>query len=264
MTHRGVAAARRLVDQVSTIIDTLTPGEWALPSGCAGWRVQDVIAHLAAGAHVTAEPATSPPAANTGTAEQHMEAAVAVRRHWSAEDVRREFAEYAKRSLDVLESVQTYSTEMVLLDLGTYPMHVLADVVAFDYYCHLHADVLAPHGPIERLAPAVDDELLQPVVGWMLLGLPQMQGHDLDVLQVPLVLELTGPGGGRWLVTPANADASIQVAEAPDLPGAATVTSTAQDFVRWATARASWRDLATLSGDDESGVTTFLDRLNII
>ena len=69
---------------------------------------------------------------------------------------------------------------------------------------------------------------------------------------------------GRWLVTPANAGAPIQVAEAPHLPGAATVTSTTQDFVRWATARASWRELATLCACGESSVTAFLDRLNII
>jgi uncharacterized protein (TIGR03083 family) len=266
MTQRGVAAARRLVDQASAIIDSLTPEEWLLPSGCEGWRVQDVVAHLAAGAHLTADPATSPPTDGTGTAEQQMEAMVALRRDWSADDVQREYSAHAKQAVDVLASLQAEpfaSAEMALLDLGTYPTHVLADVVAFDHYCHLHADVLAPHGPIKRVAPSVDDELLQPVIGWMLLGLPQMQGRDLDVLQVPLALVLTGPGGGRWILTPAGAGADIQI-DASDRACSETVSSTAQDFVRWATARASWRGLATMSGDGGGGVRAFVDRLNII
>jgi uncharacterized protein (TIGR03083 family) len=265
MTQIGVAAARRLVDQVSELVVSLTPDQWWLQSGCAGWRVQDVVAHLAAGAHVTADPATSPPAETTGSAEQQMAAMVELRRGWSSAEVRREYLDHADRAIDVLAGIQAEplaSTDMKLLDLGVYPTHVLADVVAFDHYCHLYEDVLAPHGPVERAVRTPDHDLLEPVIGWMLLGLPQMQGRDLDVLHVPLALELTGPGGGRWVITPAGEGADIQV-DASDEACVATVSSTATDFVRWATKRASWRELAHVSGDGD-GVSTFLDRLNII
>jgi hypothetical protein len=194
-----------------------------------------------------------------------MAAMVAVRSRWSSAEVRREYLDHADRATDVLAGLQAEphaSAEMKLLDLGVYPTHVLADVVAFDHYCHLYEDVLAPHGPVERAAPTLDDDLLRPVIGWMLLGLPQMQGRDLDVLRVPLALELTGPGGGRWVLTPAGSGADIQVDES-EAACVATVTSTATDFVRWGTARASWRSLATVTGDGD-GVGEFLDRLNII
>jgi hypothetical protein len=37
-------------------LETLTPEQWATPSLCQGWRVQDVAAHLAAAPSVTPGP----------------------------------------------------------------------------------------------------------------------------------------------------------------------------------------------------------------
>jgi uncharacterized protein (TIGR03083 family) len=261
-----VYAARELVDQVSELIESLTPQEWQQPSGCVGWRVQDVIAHLGGGAHQTVEPPNVDEGATiAGTAEQQMEAMVLARRTQTSEEIKQEYLDYAARSVDWMAGLQSEpvaSTPVPILDLGTYPIHIFPDVVAFDHYCHLHVDVLAPFGPIDRTVPPVENEVLRPAIGWMLLGLPQMQGRDLDVLQRPLALELTGPGGGRWVLSPALSDAGIQVRES-DEACPASVRSSAADFVRWATGRAPWRQLANLSGD-VTAAEPFLDRLNII
>ena len=41
-----------------------------------------------------------------------------------------------------------------MLDLGTYPLHAIADMFTFDMTTHLRDDILAPRGPITRdLAP---------------------------------------------------------------------------------------------------------------
>ena len=265
ITEQGVRAARTLVDQVSAVIATLTPQEWEQPSGCAGWRVQDVIAHLGGGAHSTVEPPEAGGEPATGTAEQLMAAMVDVRRGQTSAQIKAEYLEYAGRSVDWMAGLQsepTASTEVPILDLGNYPLHIFPDIVAFDHYCHLYVDVLAPFGPIERDVAPADDDMLRPAIGWMLLGLPQMQGRDLDVLQRPLALELSGPGGGRWVLTPAGPDTPIEIRESGD-PAAATVHSSAPDFVRWATARAPWRELAEVTGD-ATAAEPFLDRLNII
>lgn len=248
------------------LIESLAPHEWQQPSGCVGWRVQDVIAHLGAGAHQTVEPPSGDESGKVrGTAEQQMEAMVVGRRTWTSEAVKQEYLDYADRSIDSMTRLQiepVASTVVPILDLGTYPLHIFPDIVAFDHYCHLHADVLAPYGPIERIVPPVEDEILRPAIGWMLLGLPQMQGRDLHVLRRPLALELTGPGGGRWVLLPASSDDRIQVHES-DEACPVRVRSSAEDFVRWATGRANWRELAQLSGD-VAAAEPFLDRLNII
>jgi uncharacterized protein (TIGR03083 family) len=265
MTLAGVHAARQLVGQVSDLIVSLTAREWQLPSGCAGWRVQDVVAHLASGAHTTVEPQQPSPGL---TAEQQMDAMVAARHEWSADQVVQEYLEYAMPAVDLMAGLQNEphaSTVVPLLDLGNYPVSILPDVVAFDHYCHLHVDVLAPHGPVEREHGVADDDILRPAIGWMLLGLPQMQGRDLDVLRVPLVLNLSGPGGGAWLLKPAGPEGPITVTAAPahTMPDVTIVRSATTDFVRWATQRAPWRAHVDISGRS-ADVESFLDRLNII
>ena len=57
-------------------------------------------------------------------------------------------------------------------DLGTYQLYSLANAFAFDHYCHLRVDLLAPTGPIVRDLPPVDDALVAPAVGWMLIRRP--------------------------------------------------------------------------------------------
>ena len=91
----------------------------------------------------------------------------------------------------------------------------------------------APRGPIERQVPAADESRLAPAVGWMLAGLPHMQGDAFPFVDRPLTLQLTGPGGGRWTIS-GRGDGHVGVEPGEDPASAAKITSEAHDFVVWA------------------------------
>jgi hypothetical protein len=139
-------------------------------------------------------------------------------------------------------------------------MHQLADAYAFDHYCHLRVDLLAPNGPIERELPPADDALVGPAVGWMLAGIPQMQPGLERHLTGRIRLVLTGPGGGTWDM---SRDGDAIVVGEPSGDADATVTSDAHDFVLWGTVRTPWRDACQVDGD-QTVAATFLDALNIV
>jgi hypothetical protein len=140
-------------------------------------------------------------------------------------------------------------------------MHQLADAYAFDHYCHLRVDLLAPHGPIARDVPAADEARLGPAIRWMLTGIPQMQPGLETTLAAPIALALSGPGGGTWRI--ANDGGSLTLTDGSRDDEVATVSSDGHAFVIWGTAREPWRGHCTVTGD-ESVAATFLDALNVI
>jgi hypothetical protein len=135
---------------------------------------------------------------------------------------------------------------------GHYPLHMVVNAFAFDHYCHLRFDVLQPNGPIDRPAPPSDDVRLGATMEWLLAGLPQMPGEAIrTTVTRPVGLSLTGPGGGTWTIKPAVDDGPVEVADGLDGEVAATITSSTDDFVVWATRRRPWKGQSVeLSGDD--------------
>jgi uncharacterized protein (TIGR03083 family) len=267
VTDAAVRAVDALAGEYSDIIAGLSAAEWTAPSRCAGWRVQDLVAHTGSNFKVLVEPpaAADPSAVPTPalTAEQLQEALVDVRRGWDADAVRQEFEKYREGAIAVLRALQdpaVADAPLTLSDLGTYPSHLLADAFAFDLFCHLRVDLLAPTGPVRRPAGPVTDDLLGPGIGWMLAGLPQMCPPVAAVLDRPLGLRLTGPGGGEWTVAPGRPEPMVAsgIADA-----AATVTSPATEFVLWGTKRTDWRESATVDGDEDYAAQV-LDALNIV
>jgi hypothetical protein len=264
-----VDAVRVGVDEALEVFESLTEEEWQRPSGCAGWRVQDVAAHISSNCKETSEP--SPPPATPlppMPAERLMDLLVEPRRSWSASQVLDELRTYGPRLVDTLGAMQqppVAGSPLTVADLGTYEMHQLADAYAFDLYCHLRHDVLAPRGPIERPVAPADDLRAGPAVEWMLAGLPQMQGDVFDFVDRTIALRLDGPGGGTWSISPAGGGrvvvAPIESDESVD--AAATIRSDSHDFVAWGTKRTDWRDSVALDGDRELA-TRFLDTLNIV
>ena len=148
-------------------------------------------------------------------------------------------------------------------DLGTYQLHSLANAFAFDHYCHLRIDLLAPTGPLADTLPAATDAEVRPGVEWMLIGMPQMQPAELAAaVTQPLGLRLTGAGGGEWTIQPAGADGLIGITDGI-ASAAATVSSSAHDFVRWGTKRCDWRECCSVDGDSAYAAAV-LDTLNIV
>ncbi len=264
MTKQAIDALQAERELVIQLAESLTPEEWATPSDCVGWRVQDVVAHMSAvfktvaGAPVArAEPASD-------DAERNADSGVDERRSWSSDEVLDEYREWSATAIAALTTMQEpplADAVIPLGNLGDHPMHILADALVFDHYCHLRHDLLAPAGPLQRDALPQDDLRLTPAIEWMLAGLPQMCASALEVDR-PLSLVLEGAGGGSWIIAPGERLVTITSATADD--AAATVTSSAHDFVSWGTKRRGWRDLGVrVDGDVDYGASV-LDAINII
>ena len=264
MSKEAVVALRLAVDEVKSVVSSLTDEEWSRPSGCAGWSVRDLVAHMSSNYKETVDPSPPPTEPVQLPAERMMDLLVEPRKDWTNQQILAEYLDYCDKAVDVLASFQDEplaSTVIPLADLGSYPMHQLADAYAFDHYCHLRIDLLAPRGPIERAVPAADATRIGPAVRWMITGMPQMQQNLGASLSAPIVLVLTGPGGGEWTIAPSGSDIVV-TAGALDT-AVATVSSSGHDFVDWGTQRSNWRGHCSVTGD-ESVVARFLDALNII
>jgi uncharacterized protein (TIGR03083 family) len=263
MSREGLASAARSVAEVKDVVASLTDDEWSLPSGCNGWTVKDLVAHMSSNFKEVVEPSPPPPEPINLPAERLMDLLVEPRQPWSNSEVRDEYLAFCDGAVAVLTALQDEplaSTVIPLADLGSYPMNQLADAFAFDHYCHLRVDLLQPTGPIARDLPEVDDALVAPAVGWMLTGLPQMQPGLEKSLLGSIRLTLTGAGGGSWRIA-RDGDGIVVLADAD--PTDVTVTSAAHDFVLWGTKRTPWREACVVEGDSVVA-ETFFDALNIV
>ncbi|MEU8687580.1 maleylpyruvate isomerase family mycothiol-dependent enzyme [Streptomyces sp. NPDC048665] len=266
MTRAGLAAARSGTTQLAEIIPQVNDEQWELPSACDGWRVIDVVAHLAALASEAVDPPPPDPSLPKNR-ERYHDLRVDQRRGWSHAEVLDEWRRSTPRQLDLLEAAQeppSADEPVEVAGLGTYPRHLLANTMAFNVFCHLYNDMLAPDGPLPFRLPEPTDDLVAPAVDFMLAGLPQMQGPELTAtVGRPLVLELTGPGATTVTIHPATApDGQLTVAPGTD-DATTRIHSTALDFIAWATTRKPWRDHCSITGD-ATAATPFLDFLNII
>jgi uncharacterized protein (TIGR03083 family) len=262
-THSDLVALLRSIDEVA----------WLQPSACAGWRVHDVVAHVTSNFQALVEPAVAlAEPTEPMTAEQAMEALVAPRKEWTRQQLLDEYERYVDGAFATLAAMQAEplaSTPMALADLGSYPMHLLANAYCFDHYCHLRHDLVAPAGPLADTLPTADDARLRPGIEWMWAGLPTMCPAVSQVVDRPITIELTGVGGGRWALLPANSTAgpgatiTVEQLDLGESRGAAAATSTAHDFVSWGTGRSAWRRACTLNGDTDYAARV-LDAIDII
>lgn len=267
MTQQAVDALVEEQALALSLVEGLSEEEWAAPSGCEGWSVQDLVCHLACGMQLIVDPGSMPTPDDAGGAEAAMDLAVVDRRDWSPDQVvgaYRQWSEQGRAALATLQDPGLAATPLPLGDLGTHPMHLVANAYAFDTYCHLRFDLLAPRGPLDRPALPEDELRLQPTIDWLLAGLPQMCTAALKpAMTVPWVLELTGPGGGTWTVAPTDGDHACTVTEGDGASGAFRVTSSTHDFVAWSTQRTDWREHASVDGDD-AAAAPILDAVNLI
>ncbi len=267
MSKQAVAALEAFHHRIVDVAKTFSDAEWIAPSACAGWRVRDVISHLADGARFLVDPLPDPPELEPlpSDRERQHDIHVDMRSGWTTAEVLEEFEHFGAERLTRLPGLQEEplaSTEIEVPGLGTYPIHAGANGWAFDHFSHLYLDLTAPRGPIERDLPPVTDDEMDPVIEWMFMGLPQMQGPELEeALHAPVTINLTGPGGGTRTVSRSEESGGLVVTEGDD--GEVTVTSAATDFVAWGTGRTPWRSSCEVDGDVRL-VGEFLSTLSII
>lgn len=266
MTQLAVEGYRAEREAMLGVLRSLQDDEWEQPTGCEGWSVKDLTLHLGTSLQIVVDPEKATPPGDDGT-EAALDSAVAAARDLSPSDALAMYEKYSEQACDAFAGLQAEGvagTEIPMADLGTHPLHYVANAFAFDTYTHLRLDLLPPRGSIERDVPPPGDAALQASVEWLLAGLPQMCTAALKpVMTDPVHLVLAGPAGGEWTIEPSESEHACEVTSGTQSYGAARIESTVEDFVRWSTKRADWRDYATVSGDHELA-EPILDAINLI
>lgn len=258
MTKAAIDALRAEQQRALDLFAGLSAAEWAAPSGCAGWRVQDVAQHMASVFHSIADP-SSIEGGTSSDVEQNAEVPVQARRDWTPDQVVAEYVEWSEKGIGALAMMQEPGmAEMViaLANLGSHPMHILGNAIVFDHYCHLRHDIGAA---VDRAAALPrDPAALAATVDWMLAGVPQMctaaladctQGVNLVFSDLDGAGYTLAPGAPLWIVT-SGVDAALP----------AVITS-AHDFISWGTKRADWR---TMDVRADGAAAATLDAINVI
>jgi uncharacterized protein (TIGR03083 family) len=217
----------------------LSEEQWQAPSGCQGWRVQDVVTHLANLFWILVDPAKLPPFDGVPT-EQAQEAAVQARKGMSGAEALADYKEAAGPALEHLAQLETIDMAVPLGDLGTYPAALLPTAYSFDHYTHIRTDLFGPRGPLQGRPPTSDPQRLAPVLDWIEAALPQQNQAAWQACS--LALEMTGAGAR-----------SISFGTGQPT---ATVRSDAPSFVRWVTQRGSWAELGVQATGDAVALAT--------
>jgi len=219
------------------VCDGLTEELWQAPSGCAGWRVQDVITHMANLFWLLVEPARLPDLSGLPT-EQAQQAAVQARAGMSGEAALADYADVSKPALDKLAELAALEIELPLGDLGTHPAAVLPTAYAFDHYTHIRADLFPPRGPLPGEPPPSDELRVGSALDWISAALAQQNAAASQ--ECTLDIEVTGTGAR-----------SIRFGHGGPM---ATIRSNGPALIRWITQRASWEDVGAESEGDNSAL----------
>ena len=231
MTQKAIEALAADREALLKIGAGLGDAEWGSESGCPGWSVQDVVAHLGALYWAVVDPSTLPEVGELPT-ERAQDALVEQRRSWSPAQVLADYESVSIQALAALEGLADQEFEVPLGDLGTYPASVLSSAFAFDHFLHIRSDLFAPRGPLTGAPPPSDELHLGPALDWVEAALPQQNAAALAGLGAAVEIDLHGPGARLIRLGPGEAAG----------PGAAAsrVRSDTPAFVRWITQRTTW------------------------
>jgi uncharacterized protein (TIGR03083 family) len=216
----------------------LGEADWKTDSGCPGWSVQDLVAHLGALYWAVVDPTQLPDATGL-TTEQSNDVWVESRRGLSPAQVLADYAEVSSKALDVLASFDGLPDEIPLGDLGTYPLALLPAAYSFDHYLHIRDDLFAPRGPLAGPPPAAGELRLASVLDWVQAALPQQNAAVLSAFDGAIEFLIAGPA-------PRTITAGTGAVRA-------RVTCGAPEFLRSITQRATWHEPGvTCTGDAAS------------
>lgn len=255
-----IGALRQERAALLSLCRDLDDAEWQTPSAAKGWRVQDVVAHMASGFHGVFTPAALT-MMRSKDIERINDVLVDERRGWAPSQTLAEYERWSNRVIGIAAAVSRTPLAAVRLplgELGPFPFRLLfGSAFVFDHHTHLRHDIVPALG---RPMPATDANRMAVVLEWMFAVLSnQLRAARPPWLTQNVGITLDGPGGGSWLVHP---DGSVT-------PGAvdaavAQITGTALAFPKWGTRRADWRDCdVRLSGDSDYG-SRLLDEVHVV
>lgn len=252
MTIQGANALPLLRGRALEVADAVARADaWREPSGCPGWSVADIFAHLTQMFRSVVDP--DPALPSTGAAERDAAAAVEALRGETVDRVLETYRTLSTDGVRSLERIQHHNPDrdLVMAELGSYPRHLLADAFAFDHWTHLEIDLVG-HVPALAAERGREVEVMRPVLTWMLAGLGQMCPDVVHALSAPVALELAGPAGGRWVISESGGAAVVTELRSDEGTAvAATIRSSDREFVEWATQRRPWTEVVRVSGDQQ-------------
>ncbi len=231
----GVRADR---DVLLDICWRLRPSDWAAASGCEGWTVKDLVAHLGALFWAVVDASKLPDISGMPT-EAGQEMLVRSRRDLTPSAVLKDYAEVSEMALERLAELAEVDMELPLGDLGTYPASVIPSAYSFDHYTHIRADLFRPRGPLAGPPPPADEFRLGSVLDWVEAALPQQNPAAVDTGLFEL--QVTGP--------------AARVVSFGTGQSTATVSSDAFSLIRWVTQRGTWEELGVHAAGDEPALS---------
>jgi uncharacterized protein (TIGR03083 family) len=258
-----IAAVRKERDDVVEFCRSLTPAEWATPSTCEGWSIQDVLAHMAGIAHGVFTP-WMVKFMTTKSIERNNDADVETRRSWEPAKVLAEYEKWSSRMVKLLALGQRpplAKAPFKVGELGVYPMAQVASASVFDTHLHLHYDMAPALG---RTLPTPAPGTIAVINEWVLEGIPKMCREALSFMDRPVTITLEGPGGGSWGLVPSPGGKAARVQPAPVTGSAAQITAAASEFALWTTHRKPWREQDVKLDGDEAYATRILDAVRVV
>lgn len=236
MAYTALEALRADRAALLEICARLGDEDWKAESGCPGWSVQDVVAHVGTVFWQLVDTSKLPDASGL-PAERAQDVYTESRRTWTPAQVVEDYTSVSEVALESLAGFEGQEFEIPLGDLGTYPARLLANAFAFDHFTHIRADLFPPRGPLGGDPPPSDEVRLVATLDWIEAALPQQNAAVVEGLGGRLRLEILGT--------------AARVIELGAGEASAQVTSDAPALVRYATGRATWEDVAAQpSGDD--------------
>jgi uncharacterized protein (TIGR03083 family) len=256
---------RRAAKDIIAVAETFSDRDWQTPSAASEWSVQDVVTHVGCLLGDLVAAVNHHPLPDLGIEKLNDIQVAEQRDHTGAETITslRQRLDQALAAFEPLQDEPAASAETQMLDLGSYPLHAIADMFAFDMTTHLRYDILAPRGPIDRDVPALDEVLLEPSIAWLVAGVTKMQPALIASIGGPLRLELTGPAARDLVI--GVIDGAITVSPTTDACAdvVATIRSSTADFLAWSTRRVNWRNAVSVAGDHVAA-QRFLNTVNLI
>lgn len=265
MSDLAVTGLRGLMDDVTALGEDLSDRTQCLPWLDGERRLRP---YGVAPAHFRRDGERA--AATLRRPEAENEETVAARRVGRPGSALGEYREYADREIATLEGLQATGVREATQDFGALAvirLHTLADLLTFDAYLHLHEDVLAPMGPLERPRPLADETRLGPAATWITQGMA-LQDNAVAIgkkLTAPIVLALNGSGGGTWTLVLAGTSGGVRLEDGEDPDrAAATVRCSTAMIASWTTKRRDWQRCGVSITGDEVLATAVLDAVHII
>ena len=253
------AALRRERAQLIRFCSDLDAAQWRTPSKAAGWRVQDVIAHIGSACHSMFTPASLRILRSTNI-ERTNDNFVDDRRSWTPAQTLAEYERWSRVLITVAEAISRTplaGLKMPLADLGRFPVGlVFGGAMTFDHHTHLRYDIAPALG---LPTPDTDADRMRLVLEWMFAVLSnQLRATRPAWLKDPVGITLHGPGGGSWVI-----DTNGAVRGRADAT-AAHIVGVAAEFPEWGTKRVDWRSRDVTVNENLDYGARFLDAVNVV